>query len=532
MSKNQLLALLKVNFLYVNPQYTSTSRKKNKTGNQIVKSTIIQYLFLAVFFVAIYGVTMFVVDFSKFPGFFTYYVALFSLMSFSQIFTSIFNIFFQSKDLASYQPLPFNLNHVFIAKFAVVAYTSLPFLLPILALMLLAGWQSQVFILINLIFSLVVFAVLFTLLFELCVICVFGITRSNFYKNNQKIVSSILMMIPTVLVVVAVLFLNFDANSSSAEMTDRGIIPIFYPIYKAVTDPLSIGSIGSLAIMLLLIAGLYKLISMWIVPNLYDITTVNHKKKNNKGKRKERTTLKEVLIHYNRGLINDPTLIMQSLSSTIIMPVVMIISGVIGAQAQGAFNLSNLSLNYWGVFFLAGIIFALMTVNGASFVANLISLDRENFNFVRSLPLSMKTYLANKFWFGYIIQAALNFLVIVLVFIFLRPPFLLIVSTLIGNIIGAFFICQHYFYRDFRLLELQWTNVSQLFSRGGGNFALVFSMLGSIIGGIILIILYAVAITTLSDLALFINLGVFAALCLIFALLYVFFNKKFWKRLV
>ncbi|MGX6977697.1 ABC transporter [Vagococcus elongatus] len=529
MSKNQLLALLKVNFLYVNPQYTTSSRKKKKTGNQIVKNVVLQYLLLSVFFVFVYGLSMFTVDFSQFPGYFTYYIALFSLMSFSQVFTSIFNIFFQSKDLASYQPLPFNLNQIFIAKFAVVAYTTLPFLLPILALFFLVGWQSNIFILINIIVSLIAFLGLFTLLFELCVICVFGITRSNFYKNNQKIVSSILMLIPTVLVVVAVLFLNFDTGTTSAEMVDRGIIPFIYPLYAVVTNPFSLSSVLILAAIVLLIAGLFRLISLWIVPSLYDITTVNHKKKRSTKKRKSHASLKEVLIHYNRGLINDPTLIMQSLSSTIIMPMVMIISGVVGAQ--GMLKLSNLSLDYAGVFFFTGIVFSLMTVNGASFVANLISLDRENFNFIRSLPISMKTYLSNKFWFGYLIQVGLNILVILLACIFLRPPVLLIICILAGNIIGAFFISQHYFYRDFRLLELQWTNVSQLFSRGGGNFALMFSIFGVLFGGIILIVVYAVTITMMGHLALAINLGVLAVLALIFGLLYIFYRNKFWQKL-
>ena len=57
---------------------------------------------------------------------------------------------------------------------------------------------------------------------------------------------------------------------------------------------------------------------------------------------------------------------------------------------SGTFDLGQMDARFCGVFFLAGIALAVMMVNPTSFISTLISLDQQNFLFVRSLPLSMK----------------------------------------------------------------------------------------------------------------------------------------------
>ncbi|GAF39318.1 ABC transporter, permease protein [Agrilactobacillus composti DSM 18527 = JCM 14202] len=61
----------------------------------------------------------------------------------------------------------------------------------------------------------------------------------------------------------------------------------------------------------------------------------------------------------------------------------------------------------------------------------------------------------------------------------------------LGNYLGSLF----YFYRDYRNLVLNWTNISQLFNRSGGNFAVMFLLAGEVFGGGIIIALYAIAMT-------------------------------------
>ena len=104
MNKRQLLTLTSVNLRYANPQITDKARKKGKSGKQLTRYLIQQYLLSGLIFLLIYGLTMVALDFSRLPGFFTFYVALFGALGFSQGISNIFNVFFESQDLPAYPP--------------------------------------------------------------------------------------------------------------------------------------------------------------------------------------------------------------------------------------------------------------------------------------------------------------------------------------------------------------------------------------------------------------------------------------------
>lgn len=52
-----------------------------------------QFYLNALMFLGIYGLTMLAFDFSKLPGMFTFYVALFILLGVSQSISGIYNVF-------------------------------------------------------------------------------------------------------------------------------------------------------------------------------------------------------------------------------------------------------------------------------------------------------------------------------------------------------------------------------------------------------------------------------------------------------
>jgi len=102
MNRRQLKALMSVNLRLINPQLTDRYRKKGVSGIKLTRRLTMQFITNALVFMFIYGFTMFSYDFSKLPGMFTFYVALFILLGFSQSISGIYNIFFASKDLTSY----------------------------------------------------------------------------------------------------------------------------------------------------------------------------------------------------------------------------------------------------------------------------------------------------------------------------------------------------------------------------------------------------------------------------------------------
>ena len=74
---------------------------------------------------------------------------------------------------------------------------------------------------------------------------------------------------------------------------------------------------------------------------------------------------------------------------------------------------------------------AFLTVNQTSFISNLISLDQENFLFIRSLPISMNQYLKEKFRFGWILQSFLTGGIALLSGLSFRLPLFFIPSLLL-----------------------------------------------------------------------------------------------------
>lgn len=165
MNKTQLLELIRVNLRYANPQVTDRARKKGKSGKALTRALINQYLLSGVLFLFIYGMTMFFLDFSQMPGFFTYYVALFSILAFSQGISVIYNVFFESQDLPAYLPLPFRQSMIFSAKILVVALTVTPFVFPMFIVFLLTGWRSGLFLPVTIILAILLFFIRFSYCF-------------------------------------------------------------------------------------------------------------------------------------------------------------------------------------------------------------------------------------------------------------------------------------------------------------------------------------------------------------------------------
>lgn len=245
-----------------------------------------------------------------------------------------------------------------------------------------------------------------------------------------------------------------------------------------------------------------------------------------KRKRKTDQSLKQLLASYNRQLLKNPNLIMQVLTSSLIMPIVMIGTMV----TTSPINLQTLTPKFMGVFFVAGIVFATIMLNQTSFVSNLISLDRENFSFIQSLPLSLEKYLRQKFWVGCKIQMLIAGEVGVLIAVVLRFPLFLSVPFIVGILWGTYLLSLHFFSRDYRLLNVTWTNVSQLFTRGVGNYGLMLWMFGSFFVGAILIVLYVIAVTMNLNPVL-LNGGVMIWLA-IMSTAWLWINRNnFWKKL-
>lgn len=523
MNKKQLMELVRVNLRYANPQITDRARRKGKSGKALTKALINQYLLSAVLFLFIYGATMFVMDFSKMPGFFTYYVALFGILAFSQGISVIYNVFFESQDLPAYLPLPFRQSTIFTSKILVVVLTVIPFVFPMFVVFLLTGWRSGIFLPITIILSLLLFLLILTIVFAVCCLIVFGLTRTNFFKKHKKVVTSLLLGISMTVAIVGILMINGQSSYSETGLADRAPIAILVPIFDVASAPYSQAGLISFVSLFGLSAILIFSVKQLILPKLYEqLTDLSIAKNVSRRKHKTNQNLKQLFIGYNKQLLKEPNLIMQVLSNSLLMPIIFIVTFAFG----GTLNFTNLSIRFIGVVFLAGLALAVMTVNQTSFVSNLISLDQENFNFVQALPISMYTYLKQKFLVGFFVQSILTGGISLIGGILFKLPLVFVVCLVLGSLLGSYLLCLRYFARDYRFLLLDWTNINQLFTRGSGSVGLVFTLFASIFASIILLVVYGFAAFYLPFWPL--NLSVLAIVFIISFLWINHYQKSFW----
>lgn len=532
MNKQQLKALLAVDLRLANPQVTDRYRKKGKTGKVLTRKLANQFIYSAIIFILIYGATMFMLDFSKMPGMFTFYLGLFILLGLSQSISSIYNVFFAGKDLASYLPLPFRQKEIFLSKTMTVFLNVVPFTLPLLLLFYFTAWRVGIFIPVAIILALVVFILVMAVVFLACTLIVFGLTKTKLFKQHKNAVMSALMAATMIIAVFGILWMNGQNNYGGAGAEfDRAPITIFLPLYEIFKAPLSWAAGGGWLGLLALISLLTTLLKYQVLPHLSEqLTQVNTAEvgqaNQHKAARNRRTDLNGILDTYNRQLLKEPNLLLQVLSSSVMMPLIFIVTF---AMNGAGYDFASLTMKWLGVFFVSGIAFSLITVNQTALIGNLISLDRENFEFVRSLPISMKKYLQRKFRLGYLIQLALNVVLLLIAAIAFKIPVLLVVALMIGVAWGTYLMCQHYFKRDYRLRLTNWTNITQLFNRGGGNLGLIATMFVSLIIGIAIIVAYAMAIA-LAGMAVLVNSIALAIVLIVSVWAEIYYRKNFWQR--
>ncbi|WP_125708257.1 LTA synthase family protein [Companilactobacillus zhongbaensis] len=495
MNKQQLKALLSVNLRLLNPQATNKYREKGKTGSALTRRLIGNFLFLAIIFVLFYGMSMMAADMTKAPGLFTYFVALFLILGISQSMTGIANVFFAQKDLQDYLPLPFSERDIFASKIIIVTINIFPFTLPLLMLFAITGVYAKIPIVVAVIMALVLFVII-TLLIELgCTFVVLLLSKTKFFQKHQQMILNILLGITIVVAVVGMMFLNNQMDSGSSGIRTFPVIGLFAPLFNLLVHPLAMGSIIHWIVLFVVTIGLIFLLKKSVVSSLMSqMINVNSnvEKAKVKSKRKRSTSLAGSLRSYNFKLLAEPNLLIQIFSNSILVPIVFIFSFSFSGIS------SELGIKWLGVFFVGGMFMSGITMNQSSLISNLLSLDRDNFEYISSLPISKKYYLKNKFFFGFIAQLLINAILIITMGFVYNFGIVMSLSCILGSVWGSFLAGQYYFYRDYRLRLTNWTNITELFTRGGGNLMMILIMFIVMIVGLLILGAYSFMIIAVS----------------------------------
>lgn len=534
MNKSVIWELVKINILNSNPQLLAQVKKKQSKRKDAsfsaYKSILWQQGFMVVGFAVLYTVFFLGIDYSRSVGFFSMQLGIFTVMAILYGFTGFFSVFYDSKDTKLYLALPVKASEVFVAKVLSAQGMVLPFLMPNLTLLGVTYYQIGGLTLLPL--ALLSFAILWLLVNVVNLIMVHFIGTILTKSPRKTLISTILTTGASLISVGAMMYIqsqqvrSFDTDG----FVEFPTIPVFVGFHYLVSKTLSLATLLHFALPILVMLGLIYYATKTVIPNYFNqmlvIDTISSKKSRKKSG-KLPSNLKQALVKHHLATLNDSNLLVQSFLQPIIMGVALFPSF---SQFMDGNSFSQIGVDYFGIFLLAGAILGSMFAGATTFIGVAMSLEKENYHFIKTLPINFKQFTIQKFWVVSAVQflpPALLYLVLAIALLKVNP--ILALSFTIGNLVTAILVGQIFYWRDQRLLMLNWQNSNQLFGRGAGQWLIAGSIFATMILGTILFVIATILTNTIGP--IYVSSGIFTLVLVLAAGLQYYLYKVYWKKL-
>ncbi|GFE43096.1 hypothetical protein ScFU53_00450 [Streptococcus canis] len=539
MNWSTIWELIKINILYSNPQSLANLKKRQekhpKENFKAYKSMMRQQALMLAVFLVIYIFMFLGVDFSYYPGLFSFDIAIFFVMSTLMAFTSLYTIFYESNDLKLYVHLPIKAEELYIAKIVSSLGMGAIFLMPLVSLFLIAYWQ----LLGNPLALLVAALIFLVLLVSSMVLAIYlnaWIGKLIVRSRRRKLISTLMMFVSTFGAFVLIVAINISNNKrtmSEGIFADYPTIPYFKGFYDVVQTPFSTEALLNFWLPLVLILVMLYGIVTKVMPAYYrDAFYLSNENKAKQTKKPVSRVYKEqdlaqLLRKHHLLTLQNATLLTQ----TYLMPLMYVMIFIAPVMSRGTDFFGHLSPNFFGVALLVGVILGSMCTPPTTFVGVGISLEKENFTFMKSLPIKLKTFLLDKFRLLVGLQLIIPLIIYAILGMFvlhLHP--LLVLSFCLGFALSMIIQGEWMYRRDYQLLDLKWQDMTQLFTRGNGQWLMMGIMFGHLIlGGAVAV--FAVILATMTQQLLLINILLALILLVGLGLAQFWIQKTFWKTL-
>ena len=515
--------LVDINILYSSQEANLANLRKKQAKNpgkkvnvsaKILRSYIFSSLLMFILFINI----AIHFPFEEMPIYFSSMVSFLLVLAFSTAFTAFYNVFYESKDLASYSPYAFKESEIIIAKGLSVLLPALAGIVPMLAYFLVLYIRLAPSLWLGLPLMLLSLVLLFVSVALVMVVVVHFLAQTAVFRKYQSIFANVMIGIG----VLTPLLFFFFVQSTSRGIGDqtREIPPLLYPIhlfYKIAVEPFSTEAIlGLLAWMGLTLFLLY-LTKMKVLPRFYDVILLNSEGKVKKERRSKEgiSTSKKgffrMVLRYNLSLMGQGTGVITVLFTSAFLPYLMMI-GLI-SKIRDSQLVPDIHPPYWLPLFFVGVLIAVFNNNITSLHSISLSLERENFDFLKSLPFDFARYVKVKFWIIFAGQSFLPILTLLGLSLYLGLPILSIIYLLVVWIFASVILSCHHYFKDVKNLSTNWSSITDLVNRSNG----IVKMVLLLIYGVILSISSLVSIFLVQSLStiLAISLGVGALIILL-----------------
>ena len=475
--------LVKLNLLYaVAPAQLAAYRQKQEKNPlkkiDIPKKILRSQLMIGLIYIAFFGVLNSLVNpIGNNPTLFANMISIFSAFTFSQSFIAFYNVFYESKDLTSYRPYAFREIEIILGKAISVMMVALMGLGPIIAYFIVLPiqygkdfWYTIPLMIINCLILLVFLGVfIFTLVHYL--------TSLSFFKKHKNIISNILLGFVSIFSGLLYILISNHNSVSILTKQERAFIPPFEAFYAMILHPLSfdgiIGYIGWIGITVLLLVNIHYKVLPTFYEKAMEVSSIQQYSKRVRSFSLD--NFSKLVRKYHIQLMKEGSIIVQGIIAPSILPFLMLLPMIFGVTREGV----NLTEFFTFRFLLSFLLFALMFAMTNSFGNNLtsigFSLERDNFEYLKVLPIDMKKYASEKFKVLFLTQSSVPILLLSIVLLVLRMPVLLVLTIIVTWFSISFGLSAWGFERDYRLRVPNWSNIVELQSRGN-KFLLGFLM--------------------------------------------------------
>ena len=477
---NILYSSQEANLANLRKKQAKTPDKKVDVSGKLLRSYLVSSLLLLLLFSNL----VFRYPFEEVPSLFSNMVAIFLVIVFSNSLTAFYNVFYESKDLASYSPYAFKESEIMLAKGISVLLPSLVGLVPILAYFLVLYLRLAPSLLLGLPLMLLSLALLFVSVGLGMVLAVHFFAQTAFFRKHQSLLSNVMiglgLLFPMILV--------FYSNSGASIETVREIPTLFYPLhifYKIAVEPFSLESIFGLLAWIVATVLLLYLTKKKVVPQFYQVVMTNSEEKIKKERRSKQSisiTKKgffRMVLRYNLSLLGQGTSLVTVLFTSTFLPYFFMIGLIF--KIRDSQLVPEITAEYWLPLFFVGVFIAVLNNNITSLSSIGLSLERENFDFLKSLPFDFARYVKVKFWIIFAVQSLLPILTLLGLSLYLGLPILSMIYLLVAWFLASVILSCHHYFKDVKNLSTNWSNITDLVNRSNRIVAIVLLFIYSAI---------------------------------------------------
>ena len=484
--------LVDINILYSSQEANLANLRKKQAKNpgkkvNVSARVLSSYIFSSLLMLFMFINIAFRFPFEEMPSFFSSMVAILLVLAFSTSFTAFYNVFYESKDLASYRPYAFKESEIIIAKGLSVLLPALAGIVPILAYFLVLYIRLAPSLWLGLPLMLLSLALLFVSVTLVMVVAVHFLAQTRVFRKYQSIFSNVMIGIGVLIPLIFVLFLQSTFGSIVDKVRD---IPfLLYPLhifYKIAVEPFSTEAILGLLAWITLTVFLLYLTKKKVLPRFYDVILLNSEEKVKKERRsKERisTTNKKgffrMVLRYHLTLLGQGTGVVTVLFTSAFLPYLMMI-GLI-SKIRDSQIVPDIHPPYWLPLFFIGLFIAVVNNNITSLHSIALSLERENVDFPKSLPFDFARYVKVKFWIIFAVQSFLPVLILLGLSLYLGLPILSMIYLLVAWILASVILSCHHYLKDVKNLSTNWSSITDLVNRSNRIVAIVLLLIYSAI---------------------------------------------------